>query len=66
MTITFPLSPNPEQEFVGDNGVTYLYTGDRWSSSEALMQGLTKFIAEGGFAASVYDELDYTLEGGGA
>jgi len=67
MAITFPISPESGQEFVGENGATYLYTGDRWSSIVAITQGLATFIAEGNDAAAIYNELfDNTIDGGGA
>lgn len=35
MTITFPNSPVPNQEYLAQNGLTYIWDGEKWSSRSA-------------------------------
>lgn len=63
--ITFPTNPVIGQEYVGDNSVTYQWTGDRWSSAVPAINGRSQWIADGGNAGTPYNTaLDNTLEGG--
>jgi hypothetical protein len=67
MALNFPDSPTTGQIFVGDNTVTYLYTGDRWSSALAMHLGLTTYVYEGGFANQSFNPLlDNIIDGGDA
>lgn len=49
--ITFPQYPNPNQEYVATNAVTYVWTGDRWDSITAIREG-AQYVREGGSAPS--------------
>jgi hypothetical protein len=54
--IPFPTSPQTGQQFLADNTVTYIWTGDRWSSSRALVNRYTTFtVEEGAFADFDYN-----------
>lgn len=67
MALNFPDNPTTGQIFVGDNTVTYVYTGDRWSSALAMHLGKTNFVYEGGFADETYNPLlDNIIDGGDA
>ena len=61
--LQFPSNPAENQEFVGDNGVTYLWAGDRWTSALALEQKKTRYIIDGQYAES---SMDIILDGNGA
>ena len=66
--ITFPISPTIGQEYVGTNGATYTWLGNRWSSASAINNGTAAFIEEGGDSATwetpTINEYDTTLDGG--
>jgi hypothetical protein len=65
--IYFPLSPTTGQKYVGINGVTYTWMGDRWNGVNALEQGTAEYYIDGGDAAFAYNEnRDGLLEGGAA
>ena len=67
MALNFPDSPTAGQIFVGDNTVTYVYTGDRWSSALAMHLGVTTYVYEGGFANETFNPLlDNIIDGGDA
>jgi hypothetical protein len=67
MALNFPDNPTTGQIFVGDNTVTYVYAGDRWSSALAMHLGVTNFVYEGGFSNETYDPLiDSVIDGGDA
>jgi hypothetical protein len=67
MALNFPNSPTTGQIFVGDNTVTYVYTGDRWSSALAMYLGVTNYVYEGGFANETFNPLlDNVVDGGDA
>ena len=51
------------QEFVGDNGVTYIWAGDRWSSALAIVRKTARFIVDGEYADATADNI---LDGNGA
>ena len=61
--LQFPSDPAVNQEFVGDNGVTYVWAGDRWSSALAIAQKKTRYIIDGQYAES---SMDIILDGNGA
>lgn len=67
MAITFPQHPTLGQEFVGDNSVTYQWTGEYWSTAVPALAGRAKYVAVGGDAFTEYNnDLDTTIDGLGA
>jgi len=67
MALQFPQNPTVGQIFTGDNTVTYVYTGDRWSSALAMYLGAYEFAYEGGNAFTEYNPLlDLIIDGGDA
>lgn len=67
MALHFPINPTVGQVFTGDNTVTYVYTGDRWSSAIAIHNGVAPYTYEGGDASFVFDPLlDNVIDGGDA
>ena len=48
--IIFPSSPSLGQEYVGANGATYTWLGNRWNSGTAIQSGSAKYCYEGGDA----------------
>ena len=63
--ITFPTSPTTGQQFLADNAVTYIWTGDRWSASQAIVSGQAQYTLEGGYSDFDYNSaLDNTVDGG--
>lgn len=65
MAIIFPTRPNIGQEFLADNAVTYVWTGNTWNSAIPVHNGTAEYTYVGGSASSVYNNLDNTLDGGG-
>ena len=61
MAITFPTNPKTGDEFLADNGSTYIWMGDRWSGSHAVLTGTAQPVFDGEYASSTSDN---TLEGG--
>lgn len=61
ITVSFPANPTVGAEFVADNGSTYIWRGDRWSSTYAILTGAAQPVIDGAYAAS---EPDNTLDGG--
>lgn len=67
MAITFPIEPELGQEYVAENSATYQWTGSAWSTVLPWINNRTEFVIDGGVADQIYnDNIDYTLEGGGA
>lgn len=67
MALEFPLNPTIGQLYIGDNTVTYQYTGDRWSTAIPFHNGLTAYVYEGGTSEFVYiPPLDNVIDGGTA
>ena len=67
MAITFPTDPELGQEYLPDNGVTYLWTGSYWSSAAPTAAGKSKYTAVGGDAFTVFDDVfTNEIDGGGA
>lgn len=65
--IYFPQSPTTGQKYVGVNGVTYTWMGDRWSGVNAIQQGQAEYYIDNGDASFVYSaERDEELDGGTA
>ena len=58
--LQFPSDPKLNQEFVGDNGATYVWAGDRWSSTLGIEQKKARFIIDGQYSGSM---MDNTLDG---
>ena len=61
--LQFPDNPEVDQEFVGDNGATYMWTGDCWSSTVAIVRKTAKYIVDGEYANSTETNI---LDGNGA
>jgi hypothetical protein len=61
--LQFPNNPVQDQEFVGDNGATYMWTGDAWSSTVAIVRKTAKYIVDGEYADSTETNI---LDGNGA
>ena len=64
MAITFPTDPETGDDFLADNGSTYIWMGNRWSSSYAVTQGVAQPVFDGGNSAPFNTALDNTLDGG--
>ena len=65
--ISFPSNPQVGQEFLADNAITYTWTGDRWSATEAIVQGRAQYAIDGEYAGSPFiPDIDQILDGGGA
>ena len=62
-TLQFPSDPVLDQEFLADNGVTYIWAGNRWSSALGITQGRARYIIDGQYSDSL---MDNTLDGNGA
>ena len=63
--IVFPSNPVTGQEFLADNGVTYIWMGDRWSATQAILTGQAQYTIDGLYAGSEYNPLiDATIDGG--
>ena len=63
--IYFPPSPTTGQKYVGVNGVTYTWMGDRWNGVNALEQGTAEYYVDGGDAQFTYNaNRDGLLDGG--
>ena len=66
-TIAFPTNPTVGQEYIPNNAAVYVWVGDRWSTAWPVVHGQANSVAEGGVAATEYNELiDNTIDGGGA
>jgi hypothetical protein len=65
--IHFPSNPTVGQDYLADNSVSYVWTGDRWSAKQALETRQAQYAIDGLYADSLYDPLvDITLDGGTA
>ena len=65
--ISFPKNPSQGQEFLADNVVTYIWTGDRWSAATAIVSGQVQPALDGEYADSPYrQDIDTTFDGGSA
>ena len=64
MTITFPPSPTLGDEFLADNGSTYIWVGNRWSGVHAVLTGQAQPVFNGLDASPYNSTTDNTLEGG--
>lgn len=62
MVITFPANPTAGQEFLPDNGVTYIWTGSYWSNAVPTQAGQAFYTVVGGSAAT--EIFNNTLDGG--
>ena len=63
--ITFPSTATVGQSYVATNAVTYTWTGNRWSSSQAIGNNQAKYYVEGGDSSFSYTEnVDGLLDGG--
>ena len=65
--IIFPKNPTMGQEFLADNIITYIWTGDRWSATLAIQAGTIVPALDGEYADSPYRQnVDDTFDGGSA
>ena len=65
--ITFPTATAQGQEYVAENGVTYIWMGAFWSSRQASETGRSFLVYECGDSAFEFNELtDIELDGGAA
>jgi hypothetical protein len=65
--ISFPPNPAISQEYLADNSVSYVWTGNRWSAKQALETRKSEYALDGLYADSEYNPLiDITLDGGTA
>ena len=63
--IQFPTSPDPGDQYLADNGVTYIWVGSRWSAVQAITSGQAQYTLEGGYADFEYNSsVDSTTDGG--
>jgi hypothetical protein len=62
--IDFPTNPTTGDDFLADNGSTYIWMGDRWSGSYAVVTGRAQPVFDGQDARPYNSALDNTLEGG--
>ena len=67
MALYFPPNPTEGQQYVGINGITYTWLGDRWSGDRALELGQASYYIDNSDAFFVYDpDLHDELDGGTA
>lgn len=65
--ITFPANPTTGQQFLADNAVTYIWTGDRWSAVQAITRGQAQYTLDGGYSDFDYNPLiDGIVDGRGS
>ena len=60
MTIQFPQNPTVGDDFLADNGSTYVWTGDRWTGVQAVLNGLAQPVYDGEYADTT---ADITIDG---
>ena len=60
--IIFPQNPTQNQEFLADNGVTYVWMGTYWSNAVPTAAGTAYYTSVGGFADT--ETFNRTLDGG--
>ena len=60
--IIFPQNPTQNQEFLADNGVTYVWMGTYWSNAVPTAAGTAYYTAVGGLADT--ETFNRTLDGG--
>jgi hypothetical protein len=66
-SIHFPSNPTVNQEYLADNSVSYVWTGDRWSAKQALETRKSEYTLDGLYSDSLYNPIvDITLDGGTA
>lgn len=67
MTISFPENPTTGQELLGDNGITYNWTGSYWSNAVPTSAGTAFYTAVGGNAFTNFNVLPTNeIDGGNA
>lgn len=63
----FPPTPTVGQRYIGINGATYTWLGDRWNSIVAIEAGIAEHYVDNGNAFFEYNLLIHDeLDGGGA
>ena len=67
MALYFPPNPTEGQQYVGINGITYTWMGDRWSGDRALELGQAFYYIDNSDAFFQYDpDLHDEVDGGTA
>ena len=54
MTVTFPNSPVLNQEYDAQNGLTYVWDGEKWSSRSAYSVEQDIFIRKNGYNTAIF------------
>lgn len=62
--ITFPNNPRVGDDFLAENGSTYIWTGTFWSSALAVLTNRAEPVFDGGNSSPYNSALDNTLDGG--
>lgn len=62
--ITFPSNPSVGDDFLAENGSTYIWMGSFWSSALAVLTDRAEPVYNGGDATPYNSALDNTIEGG--
>jgi hypothetical protein len=66
-SIHFPANPTVGQDYLADNSISYVWTGDRWSAKQALETRISEYTLDGLYSDSLYNPIvDITLDGGTA
>jgi hypothetical protein len=55
MALYFPPTPTEGQRYVGINGITYTWLGNRWNGTLALTQGIAEYYVDNGDSFFNYD-----------
>lgn len=67
MILYFPPNPEQGQQYVGINGITYIWLDNRWNGTKVLTDGQADYYVDNGNAFFTYDpELHEELDGGTA
>lgn len=67
MALYFPENPTEEQQYVGINGITYVWLGNRWNGDFALAQGQAEYYVDNRDAFFEFQfGVDDQLDGGNA
>ena len=67
MALYFPPNPEEGQQYVGINGITYTWLGNRWNGTHALEQGNAEYYVDNSNASFQYhSDLHDELDGGTA
>lgn len=65
MALYFPTSPEEGQKYVGTNGITYTWLGNRWNGTIAVSAGTAEYYIDNGDATFNYNaDFHNELDGG--